>query len=451
MGKSCRCQMASGYGILLPMKALPEKFTSRMQAMLGSQYDAFIAQYNEPPVRGLRGNLLKVTPGELKELCPFELEPADTLAEGFVLRSQVQGIGAHPYHMAGLFYMQEPSAMAAIEAVQAEPGMRVLDLCAAPGGKSGGIAGRLGGRGLMVSNEIVPGRAKTLYHTLERLGVCNGVVTCAHPDALCRAMEGYFDRVVVDAPCSGEGMFRKDDTAIEEWSEEHVAACAQRQRAILESAYIALRPGGRLIYSTCTFSREENEDTVAAFAGAHGDMSVELMHRLYPHTCKGEGHFIARLVKAGEDRRTQRDMPLERCRDKEYMAFLQDTFEVPPNGEAYRLKDGRIIILREPLPEGLANIRMLGAGVYAGDVQRGRFMPAHSLFMAEHGGRYKNTLSLAADSPELAGYLSGNTLPIDDALRGYTAVLADGYPVGFGKAVDGTLKNHLPKGLRVNV
>lgn len=420
-----------------------------MKAMLGDQYDAFIAQYDMPPVRGLRTNLLKISPDRLKEICPFELEPSDTLDEGFVLRREVQGIGTHPYHMAGLFYMQEPSAMAAIEAAEVRPGMRVLDLCAAPGGKSGGVAGRMKGQGLLVSNEIVPGRAKTLAFTMERLGVCNSVVTCAHPDALCRALEGYFDRVIVDAPCSGEGMFRKDDTAIAEWSEEHVTACAQRQRAILESAYLALRPEGKLIYSTCTFSPEENEDTVAAFVKAHPDITVELMHRLYPHTCRGEGHFIARMVRSGGRAAGQGDMKLERCRDKEYTAFAEDTFTTAPMGEAYRLKDGRIILINTLLPEGLADIRMLNAGVYAGEVQRGRFIPAHSLFMAEHGGRYARQLSLDAESAELAEYLTGNTIAAEPGMKGYAAILADGYPVGFGKAVDGIMKNHLPKGLRL--
>lgn len=339
--------------------------------------------------------------------------------------------------------------MAAIEAAEVKPGMRVLDLCAAPGGKSGGIAARMKGQGLLVSNEIVLGRAKTLTFTMERLGVCNSVVTCAHPENLCRALEGYFDRVIVDAPCSGEGMFRKDDTAIAEWSEEHVAACAQRQRAILESAYLALRPEGKLIYSTCTFSLEENEDTVAAFVKAHPDITVELMHRLYPHTCRGEGHFIARMVKAEGKVTDQRYMKLERCRDKEYTAFVEDTFISAPTGEACRLKDGRIILINTPLPEGLADIRMLNAGVYVGEVQRGRFIPAHSLFMAEHGGRYRRQLHLDVESAGLTEYLTGNTIAAEPGMKGYAAILAGGYTVGFGKAVDGIMKNHLPKGLRL--
>ena len=431
------------------MKTLPEKFITAMKTMLGDEYGAFIAQYDKPASRGLRANLLKITPDKLGELCPFDMQPADTLAEGFVLRQEVQSIGTLPYHMAGLFYMQEPSAMSAIAAAEVSPGMKVLDLCAAPGGKSGGIAARMGGEGLLVSNEIVPNRAKTLCFTLERLGVCNAVVTCAHPDTLCTALEEYFDRVVVDAPCSGEGMFRKDDTAIAEWSPEHVTACAQRQAAILDSAYRALKPGGKLIYSTCTFSKEENEDTVLAFAGAHPDMTVELMHRLYPHTCMGEGHFVARLAKDGFGCAEQKDMRLEPCRDKEYTAFIKDTFITPPKGEPYKLKDGRIIILRDSLTEGLANIRMLSAGVYAGDIQKGRFVPAHSLFMAEHRGKYRNILALGAESAEIAAFLRGNTVPADEGMKGYAAVTVDGYPIGFGKAVDGMMKNHLPKGIRI--
>ena len=431
------------------MKKLPEKFIQRMKNMLGEEWDAFIARYDMPAVRGLRANLLKISPEEFSRICPFDMIPSDTLPEGFVLRREVQSIGSHPYHMAGLFYMQEPSAMAAVEAADVHPGMKVLDLCAAPGGKSGGIAARMGGEGLLVSNEIVPNRAKTLAFTLERLGVCNAVVTCSHPEALCGSLSGYFDRVVVDAPCSGEGMFRKDDTAISEWSPEHVIACAQRQRAILDSAYKALRPGGKIIYSTCTFSVEENEDTVSAFIEAHPDMTVEFTHRLYPHTSMGEGHFIARLIKGGEGGEAQKDMRLTPCRDKEYAEFIKDTFIQPPKGNAYTLRDGRIIILRAPLPEGLSGLRMLSAGVCAGETQRGRFMPFHGLFMAEHGGEYRNTLSLSLDSRELAAYLEGNTVPSEPSMKGYAAVLAGEYTIGFGKAVNGVMKNHLPKGLRV--
>lgn len=431
------------------MKKLPEKFIERMETMLESDAAAFFDSYEKEPVRGLRVNTLKTTPDAFAAASPFALSPSDIIPEGFVLEEKGEGIGNHPYHLAGLFYMQEPSAMSAIAAVDPKPGMKILDLCAAPGGKSGGIAARLNGEGLIVSNEIVPNRAKTLSFTMERLGVPNAVVTCAHPDALCTALEGYFDAVLVDAPCSGEGMFRKDDGAIAEWSPEHVEACAARQQAILASAYRAVKQGGALVYSTCTFSREENEDTVERFVREHADMEIEFMHRLYPHTCRGEGHFVARLIKNGGEEVSYKNMKLTPCRDKEYASFIKDTFEVPPKGQAYSLKDGRIIILREELPGGLEGLRILSAGIYAGDIQKGRFMPSHTLFLAAHGGKLKHSINLAADSGELRAYLSGNTIPVDESYKGWCEVCVNGHPLGFGKAVEGTLKNHLPKGLRV--
>ena len=304
------------------------------------------------------------------------------------------------------------------------------------------------GEGLLVANEIVPSRAKILGFTLERLGVTNAAVTCAHPDALCEALPEYFDRVIVDAPCSGEGMFRKDEGAIAEWSEEHVISCAQRQRAILKSAYKALRPGGKLIYSTCTFSREENEDNVNWLASEFPDMEIELTQRLYPHTCQGEGHFAARLKKAGDDRMPQPDMKLMPCREKDYFGFIEHTFDQPPKGKAYMIKDGRVLLIDGELPEGLSAVRLLSAGVYAGDMLKGRFAPAHSLFMAAHGGKYRNTIDLTTDDLRLDAFLRGNTIGISGGLKGYMPLCVGGFPVGFGKAVEGTLKNHIPKGLR---
>ena len=276
----------------------------------------------------------------------------------------------------------------------------------------------------------------------------NAAVTCAHPDALCEALPEYFDRVIVDAPCSGEGMFRKDEGAIAEWSEEHVISCAQRQRAILKSAYKALRPGGKLIYSTCTFSREENEDNVNWLASEFPDMEIELTQRLYPHICQGEGHFVARLKKAGDDRMPQPDMKLMPCREKDYFGFIEHTFDQPPKGKAYMIKDGRVLLIDGELPAGLSAVRLLSAGVYAGDMLKGRFAPAHSLFMAAHGGKYRNTIDLTTDDLRLDAFLRGNTIGISGGLKGYMPLCVGGFPVGFGKAVEGTLKNHIPKGLR---
>ena len=429
------------------MIRLPEKFIQRMSQTLSGDLEDFLASYDKPPVRGVRANLLKTSPEELKSLLTYKIERSKILEEGFVLNESADGIGNDPYHIAGLFYIQEPSAMAPIAAAEIKPGMRVLDICAAPGGKSGGIAARMHGEGLLVANEIVPSRAKILGFTLERLGVTNAAVTCAHPDALCEALPEYFDRVIVDAPCSGEGMFRKDEGAIAEWSEEHVISCAQRQRAILKSAYKALRPGGKLIYSTCTFSREENEDNIEWFLKTHTDFELAEQRRLYPHTFAGEGHFAAVLRRKGGSVRPYAPLKLTPCKDKAYAEFIKDTFTVPPKGTAYAYQNGVNIISAE-LPEAIAPMLRRSVGVYAGELQKGRFVPHHTLVMAEHGGEYARMLSLDESDARLAAYMRGEEINCPEAWRGYCAVAYRNHPIGWGKAVGGRMKNHLPKGLR---
>ena len=429
------------------MIRLPEKFIQRMSQTLSGDLEDFLASYDKPPVRGVRANLLKTSPEELKSLLAYKIERSKILEEGFVLNESPDGMGNDPYHIAGLFYIQEPSAMAPIAAAEINPGMRVLDLCAAPGGKSGGIAARMHGEGLLVANEIVSSRAKILGFTLERLGVTNAAVTCAHPDALCEALPEYFDRVIVDAPCSGEGMFRKDEGAIAEWSEEHVISCAQRQRAILKSAYKALRPGGKLIYSTCTFSREENEDNIEWFLKTHTDFELAEQRRLYPHTFAGEGHFAAVLRRKGGSVRPYAPLKLTPCKDKAYAEFIKDTFTVPPKGTAYAYQNGVNIISAE-LPEAIAPMLRRSVGVYAGELQKGRFVPHHTLVMAEHGGEYARMLSLDESDARLAAYMRGEEINCPEAWRGYCAVAYRNHPIGWGKAVGGRMKNHLPKGLR---
>lgn len=430
------------------MIQLPQDFITRMEKQLGPEAPAFFTCYEQPPKRGLRVNGLRITPKAFAALSPFALTPSDILPEGFLLMGDAPAIGSHPYHLAGLFYLQEPSAMAPIAALAVRPGMRVLDLCAAPGGKSGGIAAHLAGRGLLVANELVPGRAKTLRYNLERLGVTNAAVTCNRPDVLCEALAGFFDAVLVDAPCSGEGMFRKDPNAIAEWSPAHVLACAQRQKAILESAAKAVAAGGALVYSTCTFSPEENEGVVEAFCASHKDFSLLSMQRLYPHTFPGEGHFVARLQRtgapAGEKIKPQR-LALQPCKEAAYRDFCSEALAAPPAGEAVLLPDGRVLALAEALPKGLERVRLLTAGVYAGDMVNGRFRPSHALAMAT-GVEWRQTLPLEGEA--LSAYLQGQVVPAP-GLQGWCRAAVDGYPLGLGKAVEGMLKNHLPKGLRL--
>ena len=290
---------------------IPEQFTLRMRRLLGEDYDAFSASFSRPRAVGLRLNPLKGT--SLPDLSAFSLTPVPWEPCGYYYDPETRP-GKSAYHEAGLYYLQEASAMAPAALLDPKPGERVLDLCAAPGGKSTQLAGKMQGRGLLVCNEISPKRAKILASNIERLGIANALVLNEHPQRLEARFEGFFDKILVDAPCSGEGMFRKEEAAVTDWSEETVFMCARRQAEILHSAALMLRPGGRLVYSTCTFSPEENEGSVSEFLKTHPDFSIEAVDapwfspgrpdwiecpapgleqtfRLWPHRLLGEGHY----------------------------------------------------------------------------------------------------------------------------------------------------------------
>lgn len=457
---------------------LPKAFLERMRTEPDFDYEAFISQYALPPIRGLRVNTLKLSVEEFRLLCPWKTKPADTITEGFILNESIEHIGSDPYHAAGLFYMQEPSAMSVAANSDIAPGMKVLDLCAAPGGKSGGIAARLSGKGLLISNEPILSRAKLLVQNLERLGVMNAAVTNVYPNVISKLLPRFFDRVLVDAPCSGEGMFRKDVRAIAEWSPEHVISCAVRQKAILNSAAECVAPKGKLIYSTCTFSHEENEGVIDEFLSAHPEFELESIQKYYPHTCCGEGHFIAKLAFSGDTAPNAVRLFVPEIDKKSFSitsAFLGDTFNLAhcsddagldndsipcsdfvPDIVSIHLdtRSGRVFYLPMELPKAITELNCLSMGVEIGTLMKGRLKPSHGLFMAEGA---KNALRFMAkkhiefeyDSAEIKRFLSGNTIPINNTLCGYMPVTVNGFPIGFGKAVDGTLKNHLPKGLHI--
>lgn len=447
---------------MTPQLDLPVEFKDRMRGML-TDSGAFLKSLECAPVRGLRVNLLKADIGAIKAL-PFRLIPSETLEEGFVLLDDVCGIGNHPLHMAGLFYMQEPSAMSTIAAADISPGEYVLDMCAAPGGKTTGIAARLGGKGLLIANEIVPSRAKLLCRNVERMGITNCIVTSASPSEFEKCCFSAFDKVIVDAPCSGEGMFRKDPAAILEWSMEHVLACAKRQSNILDSAAMAVRPGGRLIYSTCTFSLEENEGVIEAFMKRRPDFSLISSKRLYPHLTRGEGHFVAVLEKGGdpaEKGAIQLDpmQGLRPIRSGAAASFFAEELSDTLGLLAFESKEGYVFLMPERFtslktPKGTdIRIPIFSRGVFAGELMKGRFEPSHTLVMAL-GEKFKNQIKLKQGSKELNAFLHGDVLPCDK--NGYTAVCVDleyddiVLPIGFGKASGGQLKNKLPKGLRIN-
>ncbi len=423
---------------------LPEAFLNRMRHQLGGAFPAYLDAMAQSPRRALRVNTLKITPDALLALLGIQPEPCSVIPEGFFVPEGFTP-GKHPLHAAGLFYMQEPSAQLPASLLDLQPGEAVLDLCAAPGGKSGQIAAYLQNTGLLVANEIVPSRATVLQRTLERLGARNAIVTSMRPDALCQALAGGFDAVLADAPCSGEGMFRREPQAVCDWSEAHVAACAGRQRAILESAALALRPGGRLVYSTCTFSPEENEQTVEAFLQAHPEFSLSGIHRLYPHTSAGEGQFAAVLHRGGIG--TARTEAPNGRPVREWEAFCRDAMAYAPRQVVRLLPDGRVFLLPDRIPPAMDRLRVLNAGVLAGEIKNGRFQPAHALFLAYERTAFQSAVEL--DGAALSAYLAGEAIPCAAAGSGFAAVCAQGYPIGFGKLTGGMLKNHLPKGLRM--
>ena len=415
---------------------LPEAYLDRMKGQLGEDFDAYLAAMAEPEKRAARANGLKLSPEKLAELRPVFLP---TGGEGFLLPEGFAP-GRDSLHAAGAYYVQELSAQMPASLFDLTPGMAVLDVCAAPGGKSGQLAEKVP-QGVLFSNEIVPNRANVLLGNLERMGARNAVITSMDPEKLTALTGPIFDAVLVDAPCAGEGMFRKDPGAVAEWSPEHVLSCAKRQRAILASAQKAVKPGGQLVYSTCSFSPAENEENVAWFLSEYPDFELVEERRLYPHTSLGEGQYAARLRRRGEAPATaylapkNSKAPLAEAFIDEACTVLKAPLRLLPDGRA---------LLPPPLPCALDGMRVLRAGLLLGEIVKGRFVPAHALAMAA-GLPLRQRVELSA--PDALRYLHGETLPTDTV--GWCAVTHAGLALGLGKGTDGILKNHLPKGLRI--
>lgn len=427
---------------------LPEAFLQRMEAQLGSEYPAFLESLERPRAVALRFNPMK---GE-RPVLPFVGAPVPWEPEGFYYDPETRP-GLHVYHEAGVYYLQEASAMAPVALLDPKPGERVCDLCAAPGGKTTQIAGRMLGRGFLVCNEINPKRAKILSRNIERMGVANALVTNEHPETLASRFPGFFDRVLVDAPCSGEGMFRKEEAAVTDWSQETVQMCARRQREILDSAARLVRPGGRLVYSTCTFAPEEDEETVAAFLEAHPEFTPEPVeapwfvpgenasYRMWPHKLLGEGHFAAVLRKTQGESGEVPACPGEKC-PKTWESFAKELDITLPDGKAVSFGQSLYWAPTE-LPE-LNRLKVLRPGLELGTERKGRFEPAHALALWLKTCAV--TESFPPESPEMKAYLHGDVVP--SGKKGWCLVQAGGYAIGWGKGDGSVLKNHYPKGLR---
>ena len=428
---------------------LPQEYLERMQKRLGEGFPAFLRAMEDAPVRGVRVNTLKIAPAALNALFPHLSAPVPWAEDGFY--TDAEKVGSTIVHHAGLIYAQEPSAMCAAPLLGVRPGERVLDLCAAPGGKTAQLAAALRGEGVLVSNEFVYDRARVLSQNAERLGIRNCAVVSADPASLAACLPAYFDKILVDAPCSGEGMFRKNaEEALGEWSEGNVAKCAARQKEILDEAAKMLRPGGRLVYSTCTFSEEEDEEQAADFLRAHSDFRLSGQKKLYPHKAEGEGHFAAvfeRLPAADCAAGTVRELKprISRSGETLYRAFEKEFLNV----SLTRLHEAGGMLYA--LPEGMfdwKDLHVLRAGIRLGELKNGRFEPSHSLVMCLKKEEFASAADFAPDDGRTEKFLHGETVEADGKESGWCGVCVGGFPVGWGKAVGGIVKNHIPKGLR---
>ena len=489
--------------------------------MLGEEFEDFLASYEKPRRRGLRVNTAKISVEEFVRSAPFHLEPIPWTENGFYYAEEDRP-AQHPFYAAGLYYLQEASAMAPATMLPLEAGDRVLDLCAAPGGKATELAVRLKSLGgVLVANEIHPARAKALLHNLEKTGCDNFCVTNESPERLAARFPGFFDKILVDAPCSGEGMFRKEEDAVKLWSPERVRECAAMQKDILECANAMLRPGGKLLYSTCTFAPEEDEEQIADMLQRHQDMKLvslperegfargmstvgenvphtvaENCVRLWPHRIDGEGHFLALLEKAvgdfseenekeelpavKEEKRARKQTGKERKRARDGQAQgmtamskeQEDLLRIflcgmvgnavgnadRPLQEVRAWQDKAFLPVLDPAL--LQGLHILRNGLYLGEWKKGRFEPSQSLSVVASGVKaeaetgtmgdvttYARQYDLAADAPALQAFLRGEAISVEGE-DGWTLVATEGYPVGWGKTTNGTLKNHLPAGWR---
>lgn len=469
------------------IKTLPLPFLERMKEMLGDDYDAFLKSYENPRTYGLRVNTAKLSCQEFEALSPFKLQPIPWISNGYFYNEESRPARC-PYYQAGLYYLQEPSAMTPASRLPIEPGDFVLDLCAAPGGKATALGAALNDTGFLLANDISTSRARALLRNLELFGIKNMLVTDEKPAKLAQRFPSFFNKILLDAPCSGEGMFRKEEALARDWTPEKSAELSDIQKDLVLKAADMLRPGGMLLYSTCTFAPCEDEEVVAyllserpdmeliempgyegfsagrpKFAGAAAAFDSEELRkcvRIFPHKMDGEGHFLALFRKKGDS------LPpvfrsSEKGPDKNTRKWLDEFFaEIGLKTLGGQEFDWNRVEVRKdkvyyqlPFPLDLRGISFLRNGLYLGDLKKNRFEPSQPLALALHKGDIEATISLSVSDERITHYLKGETLNIepDEAAhkKGWHLLCADGYPVGFGKLVNGILKNKYPAGWRV--
>ena len=455
---------------------LPVAFTDKMKTLLGNEFDEYIACYDEKRLYGLRVNTKKISVEEFKKFCPFEIEPIPWIENGFYYDGEHVQAAKHPYYFAGLYYLQEPSAMTPANRLPIEPGDKVLDVCAAPGGKATELGAKLKGEGVLIANDISNSRAKGLLKNIEVFGIGNVLVLSEEPGKLEEYFPEYFDKILIDAPCSGEGMFRKDRKMVKAWEEHGPEFFAKIQRSIVTQAARMLKPGGMMLYSTCTFDSEENEGTIEYLMRQYPQFIIKEIRpyegfacgkpevteskdesfaktvRIWPHKMHGEGHYVA-LLQKGE--KIEKDT-LKTSKNKakkvpeEILEFFKD-IDWDIDWSRLELYSEKVYYMPENIPN-VKGIRFLRTGLYLGDLKKNRFEPSQSLAMCLKKEEYKNTVNLNVADERVVKYLKGETIEVDDIslgkAKGWQLVLVDGYPLGWGKLANGTLKNKYLPGWR---
>lgn len=449
------------------MKDLPLAFKQRMMTLLGDEFTEYEKALTEAPVKGFRVNTDKIALEDFEKINIFGNEKIPYVENGFYL--DYEKAGNHPYHHAGMIYIQEPGAMAPAECIEVHPDWKILDMCAAPGGKSSQLKNKLGENGILVSNEIVSSRCKILTGNFERLGLRNAITTCMDTGKLAKLYPGTFDLIMVDAPCSGEGMFRKEEIAIDEWSEENVKMCAKRQAEILDNAAVCLKDGGYIVYATCTFSLEENEMAVDSFLSRHEEFelvrvkkeveeatadgiefdgceteNISFCRRFYPHKNKGEGQFMALLHNKYESSSYPAVKSPQDKIDKIVYDFLGSVL-TDYNKDYVLMYNGNPVYFTPdfPVKKGTA----FACGVTIGEIRKNYIQPHHQFFMAM-GDKFKRKIDLDPASDEMKKYLHGEEIEVD-CDNGWAVITTNGCSVGGVKVVGGRAKNHYPKGLRL--
>lgn len=462
---------------------LPTDYTDKMKALLGDEYPAYIDAFSKPRLYGLRVNTLKISTAEFEKICPFPITKIPYIDNGYFYDGDLYQPAKHPYYFAGLYYLQDPSAMTPASRIPVSRDNKVLDLCAAPGGKSTELAAKLAGTGLLVANDISAKRAKALQKNIELFGVRNSLITTEYPEKLSRFFNGYFDRILIDAPCSGEGMFRKDPDMIKAWDTDSPKKYAAMQKDIVKYAVLMLAPGGYLLYSTCTFSPLEDEETVmeilrldkrlslcdiAPYEGfakgrpdvvKNGISDLEKCVRIFPHKMDGEGHFLA-LFHMEESDETHTDIASSKRNNKsnkkkiskeDLASFEEFRSHLKINMDTKDIESHEgMLFYDKNIPEA-KGLSFLRKGLFLGECKKKRFEPSQALAMAIRSDEYDNILNLSADDDRVIRYLKGETISAEgsDENDGLILICVDGYPLGWGKKQRQTIKNKYHSGWRL--